>query len=230
MATVLITGGNRGIGLELVRRYLKEGWTVHACCRKPEAAKALQNLARSETRLQIHALDLLDAASIRRLPEALNGAPIDLLINNAGVSGPADQQLFGRMDYEAWLEMLQVNTFGPMKVMEALLDNLLAGSQKHVVSMTSGLASIANQEGYMLAYSSSKTALNAVMKSLSVALKDKGLRVNLLSPGWVRTEMGGTEAPISAEQSASQLYDNIAALGKDDSGLYIGLEGNLLPW
>ena len=98
------------------------------------------------------------------------------------------------------------------------------------MNISSGLASITNAEGQMLAYSVSKAALNAVMKSLSLVLKERGIRVNMLSPGWVRTDMGGTDAPLSAEQSATLLYDNIIALGAEDSGLFIGIEGNLIPW
>lgn len=230
MACVLITGANRGIGLELTERFLEEGWRVLACCRQPEKAKPLQRLRGDGSRLALHALDLLDDASITALARELEDEGIDLLINNAGVIGDPDRQTFGNMDYAAWLELFKVNTLAPMKLVEALIPNLEAGTQKHVVAITSGLASIANHEGQLMAYSCSKAALNSVMKSLSVVLKERGIRVNMLSPGWVRTDMGGADAPLSAQQSATMLYDNIVALGAEDTGLFIGIEGNLIPW
>lgn len=230
MASVLITGANRGIGLELAEQFLKEGWQVLACCRNPDKARTLQRLAENESSLTLLQLDLLSDESIARLKADLRGEPIDLLINNAGIMGDPERQSFDAMDYDGWLQLFKVNTQAPMKITEALLGNLEAGSQKHVVAITSGLSSIASTEGQYIAYSSSKAALNLVMKSLSVILKPRGIRVNLLSPGWVRTDMGGTDAPLSAEQSATLLYDNIVALGAEDTGLFIGIEGNIIPW
>ena len=229
MATVLITGTNRGIGLELVRRYLHEGWQVYACCRNPQTADELRALT-ADNPLSIHALDLLDESSIEVLKQDLQGKPLDLLVNNAGMGGDKNRQSLGNMDYRAWLNMLQVNTLGPLRVMEALLDNLLAGEQKHVVTISSALASIAHQQGYMLAYSSSKTAVNSVMKSLSCVLEDQGVRVNVLSPGWVRTEMGGPEAELTAKQSAGRIYQNIASLDAQDTGLFLDHDGHIIAW
>lgn len=230
MASVLITGANRGIGLELVEQFLKEGWRVLACCRHPAKAKSLQRLGENGGKLSIHQLDLLSDDSIAALKSELRAEAVDLLINNAGVMGDAERQAFGKMDYAGWLRIFEVNTLAPMKLVEALLANLEAGTQKHVITISSGLASIENTEGQYIAYSSSKAAVNMVMKSLSAILKPSGIRVNLLSPGWVRTDMGGTDAPLSAEQSATLLYDNIVALGAEDTGLFIGIEGNLIPW
>src|SRR5690606_62093 len=154
-----------------------------------------QRLRDDGGRLTLHQVDVLDDASIDALRDELEGRAIDLLINNAGILGNSDRQAFGNMDYGGWLDLFKVNTLAPMKIMEALIANLEAGTQKHVVTITSGLASIANNEGEMIAYSSSKAAVNSVMKSLSVVLKPRGIRVNMLSPGWVRTDMGGADAP-----------------------------------
>ena len=230
MPTVLITGANRGIGLELVKRYLQEGWRVYACCRKPDQADDLRMLHSAHPALMIEQLDLSSDASIGALARKLAGEPIDLLINNAGTAADKDRQSFGNMDYAAWEALFRVNTMAPMKLIEALAGNLEAGSQKHVVNISSALASIHNQQGYLMAYACSKTAMNSVMKSLSVVLKERGIRVNMISPGWVRTRMGGPDAELSPEQSATRIYQNIEALHAEDTGLFIGPEGNIIHW
>lgn len=227
MPTALITGTNRGIGLALTREFLAQDWTVYACCRKPETAGDLKALACA--RLTILPLDVDSDDSRAALAQRLTGIPIDLLLNNAGIAGDREHESFGNMNYESWLDVLHTNTLSPMKMTEAMLPNLEAGELKHVASISSQLASIAGQQGYMLPYSVSKTALNAVMKNLAAQLSGR-LRLNLFSPGWVKTDMGGQDAAITPAESATALYRNIMAMSPDDSGRFIGIDGQDTPW
>ena len=227
MATTLITGANRGIGLALTREFLDQGWEVLACCRHPKKASALLSL--DSSRLTLHSLDVDDDSSIATLRQQLGDRSIDLLVNNAGIAGDRDHESFGDMNYESWAEIFRVNTMAPMKLTEALLANLEGSQQKHVANISSGLASITSQQGYMLPYSVSKSALNSVMKNLSAVLNGR-LRINLFSPGWVQSDMGGEEAPLSTAQSAAALYQNITSLGAEDTGRFLDINGQDTPW
>ena len=227
MPTVLITGANRGIGLALSKEFLNHDWQVLACCRQPDQAEALISLACSN--LSIHNLDVGNDCSIEDLAKSLHGTPIDVLLNNAGIAGDEEHNTFGNMNYESWAEVFNINTMAPMKMLEAFIDNVESSEQKHVANISSGLASIAAQEGYMFPYSVSKAALNSTMKSLSVILKDR-VRINLFTPGWVQTDMGGSDAPLQVHQSAELLYKNITGIDPTVTGKFISHEGNEYPW
>jgi NAD(P)-dependent dehydrogenase (short-subunit alcohol dehydrogenase family) len=192
MPTVLITGANRGLGLEFARQYAAEGWQVHAACRSPEVAGDLRQLANTiGDRFRILTINVMDTASVRAAAAALKGQSIDLLLNNAGVGGPSGQRL-GDLDYAAWARVLDANTLGPMRVAEAFLENVAQSRDKRIVTITSGMGSIAdNSSGGRYAYRSSKAAVNSVMKSLAVDLAARGITCIVLNPGWVRTDMGG---------------------------------------
>jgi NAD(P)-dependent dehydrogenase (short-subunit alcohol dehydrogenase family) len=225
--TVLVTGANRGLGLEFVRQYAAEGWRVLAACRDPKGAAALRKIKGD---VAIYRLDVTKPKEIAALARALEGAPIDVLINNAGIN-PSDDDAPGHVDYDAWEETLSVNTIAPFRVTEALLPNLLAGAQKLVVAITSGLGSIeGNTDGGLYGYRSSKAALNMVMRGLAADLRDRGVTVVVLSPGWVRTDMGGRGAPLGVKESIGGMRSVIARLKRSDSGRFFNYEGNRIPW
>jgi NAD(P)-dependent dehydrogenase (short-subunit alcohol dehydrogenase family) len=231
MPTTLVTGANRGLGLEFARQYAAEGWQVIAACRAPQGARELQQLAAaSGGRIRILEMDVTDAASARAAAAGLKGEVIDLLLNNAGVGGPPGQQL-GKLDYAAWARVLDTNTLGPMRVVEAFLENVAKSHLKQVVTITSGMGSIAdNTSGGRYAYRSSKAAVNMVMKSLSVDLAPRGITCVVMNPGWVRTDMGGASGTLSPAESIKAMRSVIAALRPEDSGKFLNYTGKPYPW
>jgi len=227
--TLLITGANRGIGLALTRLYAQEGWQIHACCRHPEQADDLLRLAGDYPGLSLHALDVAESDQIRTLARQLSG-PIDILCNNAGIYGPADTR-FGHTDEQAWLECLRVNCIAPMKMAEAFVEQLASSQRKTLANLTSKMGSMAdNGSGGSYLYRSSKAALNAVMKSAALDLRPRGIKVALLHPGWVKTDMGGPNAEISTAQSASQMRTILEQMRLEDSGTFYDIDGSLIPW
>lgn len=229
--TVLITGANRGIGLELVRQYAEEGNQVIACCRVPAKAEALRRLAAANPgRLDIVALEVTDADQIRQLATRLRGRPIDILLNVAGVIGQ-DDEVFGETDESLWLQAFRINTIAPLKIMEALMDNVAASRRKVVAAMSSKMGSMAdNGSGGYYVYRSSKAALNAVMKSAALDLRSRGISVVILHPGWVKTDMGGPDAEITPQQSVLQLRRILDRVSLRDSGSYFDIDGSIIPW
>lgn len=223
--TVLITGANRGIGLELARQYAADGWRVLACCRTPERAGAMRQMG-----VEIHPLDVTDQASIAALKGALGDTPIDVLLNNAGVGG-GDHQSFGDIDYTAWEQTLITNTFGPYRMIEALVDNLASSEGRMVANVSSCMGSITQYDcGNEYIYRSSKTALNMVTYNLSIDLKARGITVLALHPGWVRTDMGGPDAPVTPTDSARGIRRTIARCEPENSGAFLNYDGAPLPW
>jgi NAD(P)-dependent dehydrogenase (short-subunit alcohol dehydrogenase family) len=231
MPTTLVTGANRGLGLEFARQYAADGWQVFATCRVPKAAKELQQIAaESGGRVRVLEMDVTDAASVRAAAAGLEGEAIDLLLNNAGVGGPPGQQL-GSLDYAAWARVLDTNTLGPMRVAEAFLESVAKSRLKQIVTITSGMGSIAdNTSGGRYAYRSSKAAVNMVMKSLSVDLAPRGITCVVMSPGWVRTDMGGAGGKLAPDESIRAMRSVIAPLGLKDSGRFLSYNGKDFPW
>ena len=226
MSTILITGANRGIGLEFVRQYAAEGWRVHAACRDPDKAAELK-VVKGDVRL--HRLDVTDEGQIDALEAALAGEPIDILINNAGVRGMGDS--FGSTEVAGWLETLRVNAIAPVRVSEGLITNLERGHRKLIVNITSRLGSVAeNSSGGSYAYRSSKAALNMAAKSMSVDLKGRGITVVVFHPGWVQTDMGGSGAPVTPPESVAGMRAKIAKLTAADSGHFFNYTGQPIPW
>lgn len=231
MSTVLITGANRGLGLEFCRQYAEAGWKVLACCRDPGRADALQALSARHPALSLHALDLARFKTIEVLSAELASEPLDILLNNAGVYGASESNRFGALDYDLWTEVFRINTEAPVKMAEAFLPQLERGSRKLIVALTSLMGSIAdNSSGGSIIYRSSKAALNAAMKSLSIDLRPLGIGVLLLHPGWVRTDMGGANAPTLPEESVSGLRRVIEGYTSNDSGKFLNFRGEALPW
>lgn len=232
MATTLITGSNRGIGFEFARQYAQSGWNVIACCRQPENASNLRQLANSFPDLvTIHPLDVADHNQIKNLSNNLRNTSIDLLINNAGIYPPSDDGGFGKIDYEAWHKAFQINTMAPLRMAEAFLAQISNSQLKIIAIITSKMGSIDdNKRGGSYIYRSSKAAVNMVGKSLSVDLKLQGITTVILHPGWVKTDMGGPDALISPEQSVLGMQRILSNLKLSDSGKFFAYDGKIIPW
>ena len=222
--TFLVTGANRGIGLELARQLAARGERVIATARDPEKARELRQL---DTRVE--ALDVADEASVRAFAGRLEGQPVDVLVNNAGV-GVGRGEL-GALDMDELRRCFEVNTLGALRVTQALLENVRAGERKVVANVTSKMGSIAdNTSGGSYAYRASKCALNMVTKSLSVDLARDGVTCVVLHPGWVKTDMGGSSAPLSVEESARGLLEVIDGLTPEKTGEFFDYSGETIPW
>ncbi|SFF27241.1 SDR family oxidoreductase [Nitrosomonas sp. Nm166] len=232
MRTVLITGANRGIGLEFVRQYAMDHWRVFACCRNPAAAEALNQLATQHPdRITIYSLDVVNHQQIEQLSQILSNQAIDLLINNAGVYPPERGDAFGKTDYAAWAYTFEVNTAAPLKMAEAFIQQVSKSELKTIITISSKMGSIAdNRGGGSYIYRSSKSGVNIVMKSLSIDLNPKGIAAVLLHPGWVRTDMGGPNGLISTEQSVTGMRRVISNLKSGDSGKFYAFDGQIVPW
>lgn len=229
--TLLITGANRGIGLQMVKQAVKNGWRVYACCRHPDrAADLIQVASMVPGQVSVHVLDIADTAQIQALAYELRSTPLDWLINNAGVYG-SDHNQFGNTDEADWLETFRINTIGPMKMAECFVENLAAGQDKKLISLSSKMGSMAdNGSGGSYIYRSSKAALNAVMTSLAIDLKPKKITCLIMHPGWVRTDMGGPNGEIDSAESVNNMFELINNASLDDSGSFYDIDGTIIPW
>ena len=220
MPTVFITGANRGIGLAFAQSYAASGWQVLAACRSPDKATALKAVRGD---IAVYALEVTNAGELATLAKTLKNETIDVLINNAGVGGEEST--------EGWLRILHINSIAPIRIAQALLPMVARGERKLVASVTSGMGSIAdNTSGGSYAYRSSKAALNAAMKSLSVDLAKHGVSVIVLNPGWVKTDMGGTGARMTAAESVIRMRKVIDSAGPAQSGKFFNYDGAEYPW
>jgi len=220
MPTLLITGANRGLGLEFVRQYAADGWKVIATVRNPDRA---DDLRRVPGDIRIEQLDVADVDAIRAFASRID-EPIDHLICNAGVMGKSSE-----VDPDSWAYTLRVNVIAPTVLALALVDRVALGGK--VVAITSKLGSIAdNESGGGIIYRSSKAALNAAWRSLAIDWRDRDLAVAMLHPGWVQTDMGGAQAPTPPEESIAGLRRVIAELTREQSGSFLDYQGNEIPW
>lgn len=227
MPSALITGANRGLGLEFARQYAADGWQVYAACRDPNSASGLRRLADSSSggKVRILALDVTQPASVKAAAGELDGQAIELLLNNAGVMG-ARGQTIGNIDYESWAKVLDANTMGPMRVAEAFVDHVARSERKLIVTLTSGMGSLAdNTSGGSVAYRSSKAAVNMVMRSLAIDLAPRGITCVVVNPGWVQTDMGGPNATLTPAESVSRLRRVIDRLGPAQTGKFFNHDG-----
>ncbi|MBM3532466.1 MAG: SDR family oxidoreductase [Alphaproteobacteria bacterium] len=227
MPTAVITGANRGLGLEFARVYLAEGWTVHAGCRHPTKADALRKLKGD---LHIHPLDVDDPKDVKALGKSLGSEPVDLLLNNAGIFGKRDVKL-GQLDYDEFQQVLKTNVVAPMRLAEALADNVAHSRQKKMAFVTSRMGSIGmNSAGGQVAYRTSKSALNMAVSCLALDLKSRGVTCLLVHPGWVKTDMGGPGAAIEIPESIAGMKKVIDKVVPGDTGKFFDYQGQAIPW
>jgi NAD(P)-dependent dehydrogenase (short-subunit alcohol dehydrogenase family) len=252
--TVLITGSNRGIGLEFVRQYAGQGWQVIATCRSPEQAAELQALAKENPGIVVESLDVTKQASIELLQKKYAQQSIDLLINNAALLGPRDAQAFANQDYDLAARQYAVNALGPLRVSSAFVDNVRAAGPGKIVT----LGSAAGSNGYLqppadfYSYRASKAALHFLMHNLSLELAGEGIVVGLINPGMVDTrglaEIGPND-PVPDDyaqivkliragvieltpppEAVAAMIELIAGLTPEHSGVFLNIDGQVLPW
>jgi NAD(P)-dependent dehydrogenase (short-subunit alcohol dehydrogenase family) len=236
MATILVTGANRGIGLELVRQYANEGGRVIACCREPDEAADLHQLAEDYSSISIERMDVTNHESIEDLSDQYRSITIDILINNAGVIGPhplidnLPRQHFGTIDYDVWAEVMEINTFAPVKVAEAFLKQVAASRQKKIITLSSSVGSITESNIPAIAYASSKAAVNKAMSLVADKVREQGVIVTVICPGHVKTRLAMGGGDISVEESVAGMRDLFAKLSMADSGTFKRYYGELISW
>jgi NAD(P)-dependent dehydrogenase (short-subunit alcohol dehydrogenase family) len=237
--TVLITGANRGIGYELARQYAERGWTVIATARKPKESADLQKLAATWDNVRIEKLDVTSDRSVRALAARYKGVPIDVLINNAGILGDVNAQKYGTYDFDVYDEVSEVNLKGPLRMVEAFMDNVAASRQKKIMNMSSAVGSIEMTFGGQVYYRSSKAALNMAMRTLSKEVKRdpdpnrKALIFGMINPGIVDTGFAkNVPVPmITARESAEKVIAVIESYTPAMSGTFLDYnKGTKLPW
>jgi NAD(P)-dependent dehydrogenase (short-subunit alcohol dehydrogenase family) len=236
--TVRVTGASRGIGYEIARQYADRGYRVIATARKPKDADDLQALARRYPAVTVEKLDVTEGSQVKALATKYRGVPIDILVNNAGILGGNERQKFGTLDYEALEDVMETNVEGPIRMVEAFVDNVAASDQKKLMNISSFVGSIERTFGGQIFYRASKAALNMSMRTLSMEFKRakepgrKELIVGLIDPGVVDTEFG-PKPPIpliSAAESAAGVIAVIDAYDLKKSGRFFGYKGNEIPW
>ena len=220
MSTILITGAGRGLGLELARQYAQDRWRVIGTVRDGDLEKI---------GAESFKVDVTDFGEVRQLGAKLKGEPLDILFCNAGIIGKRGMAL-GSFDYADWEKILRVNLLGAAAVIEALVDNVAASERKTIAVMSSRLGSISETSGMTLPYSTSKAALNLLAKALAETLRPRGIVVAALSPGWVKTDMGGQGATFTPEVSVRGLRKVLGGLRREDSGKFFSHDGSQIPW
>jgi NAD(P)-dependent dehydrogenase (short-subunit alcohol dehydrogenase family) len=226
MPTILITGANRGIGLELTKQYAADGWSIIATARDAKNADGLKALKGD---IRIEALEVTDEKQVKALAKALEGTAIDVLLNNAGML--TGYETFGQTDTASWLKTLHVNSVAPLQLAEAFVEHVARSKEKKIASITSGMGSIgSNASTGAYAYRSSKAALNMAMATAANELRSKGVVVAVISPGWVKTDMGGANATLDVKDSAAGIRKVIAKMNIGLSGHFFNYSGEEIPW
>lgn len=229
--TILITGANRGLGLEFTRQLSLQDVQIIACCREPEQAKELIQLAKNNNHISIHQLDVTNDEAIQSLAQELGDRPLDWIIHNAGISGEKGVTT-GNIDRKNFLHVMNVNCLSPLKISDILLKNVSKSQDKLIVCISSKMGSIAdNSSGRSYAYRSSKAALNCAMRSFALDVQPLGINVILLHPGWVKTAMGGPDALTDAKTSITSMLEQIEKRKKEShaQALY-AFDGQKIDW
>jgi NAD(P)-dependent dehydrogenase (short-subunit alcohol dehydrogenase family) len=233
MSTILITGANRGLGLEFARQCAADGWEVIATARNPAKSEELQKLAKKDG-VSAQALDVSSGESVKALAKALSGKPIDLLVLNSAIY-TRDGNEIGKINYEGWRESFETNVLGAVRVAEALIENVAASKRKQIAAISTGMASLGELEktigfGAAYQYRTSKAALNMAMSILAKDLKPRGISVLIFSPGWVQTDMGGANAALTPEQSIAGMRQVLEGNPMQLTGKFLSYDGSTWPW
>lgn len=227
MPSVVITGANRGIGLEFVKQFARDGWTVHASCRNPQDAGELNAV---EGNVTVYKVDVTEPTDLAAFAAEVS-RPVDILIANAGVMGPrGDGQELGTLDYEGWEETFRVNTMAPLRTIEKFLPHVEAADGGRIVAITSKMGSIGDSSSGRIVYRSTKCALNMSMNMVAAACAPMGIAVATLHPGWVRTDMGGPNGLIDTETSVAGLRKVIDGLKPQETAPFVDYAGKSIPW
>ena len=226
MTRIVITGANRGIGLEFVKQYAQEGAEIYALCRSPEEAAELKSI---QGDIHIHKVDVTHESECQRFADELGDKSIDILINNAGVYG-GDRQSLSNLDFDKFHATLETNLFGPLYMTTALYKNVKDSGNGKIITISSKMGSIGDSSGGMAIYRTSKTAINMAMHALSSEAANDNIIFLNLHPGWVQTDMGGEQAPTTPPESVEGLRKVIAHAGMEQSGHFYDFQGNELPW
>ena len=236
MATVFITGTNKGLGYGFVRQYLKLGYKVIATCRNIAYADNLNNLSSIfSDKLKLVEMDLNDIDSVKNLSKTLKNDVIDIFISNAatnlGYISNKEKNIFGAIDEKIWMEVLKLNCVMPLMIAQQLKKNILDGVEKKIIFISAKTASIEdNSSGGMYMNRSTRTALNQVVKSLSIDLEKDHVKVLAMSPGWVKTDSGGKGALIDVKTSVDGMINVISKLSCESSGSFMDYQGEIIPW
>lgn len=226
MPSVLITGANRGLGLEFARQYADAGWRVLATARA--ASPQLRELVERSASVAFHELELTEEQSVQRLASAID-EPIDLLLNNAGTMGPASQSL-GKVDGAGMMETFRVNTVAPLLLANAFVEQVARSERKLMIAISSGMGSIDDTSGGYYAYRASKAALNMTFRNLALDLRRRGIIAAVINPGWVQTDMGGRNAPTPVHESIAKMRAVFERVTSADSGTFLDYKGGTLTW
>jgi NAD(P)-dependent dehydrogenase (short-subunit alcohol dehydrogenase family) len=232
MPTILITGANRGLGLEFARQYAADGWNVIATARNPVSSDGLKELDRKK--VSVKALDVASEESTRHLAKELQRVPIDILVLNSAIF-TRDGNKLGELNYDGWRESFETNVLGAVRVAEALIENVAASEKKQIVAISSGMGSVQDLGktigfGAAYQYRTSKTALNMAMSLLAKDVEPRGIHVVILSPGWVQTDMGGANAVLTAEQSITGMRQVLSRNPKELAGKFLSYDGTTWAW
>jgi len=234
MSTVLITGANRGLGLEFARQYSEEGWDVIATARNPKQSEELQRLAKGKS-VSLQTLDVASDDSVKHLAEVLKGRPVDLLILNSAIF-TRDGNKLGELNFAGWRESFETNVLGAVRVSEALIENVAASKRKQIVAISTGMGSLQTLGatigfGPAYQYRSSKAALNMAMSILAKDVEPQGISVLIFSPGWVQTDMGGPNAALTPEQSIAGMRKVLDGTPPMElTGKFLSYDGSTWPW
>lgn len=236
-STIMITGTNRGIGLEMAKQYAAAGWDVIATARNPDTATELQALAKANKKITVEKLDVTDVKAIETLAAKYKGKPIDVLVNNAGTLGDVAKQTVGTLDQAEFLAVLNANTFGALKVSEVFKPNIAASKMKKVFAMTSGLGSseLTARRGGFYGYRASKAALNIGFRALGADWKGEGIMVGIIAPGMVETDLlaaSGYRGPgaIKTDVSVAGMMKVIDAMTLESNSKALNYDGQPIPW
>ena len=228
MTTILVTGSNKGVGLEITKALSRRGDTLIACCRRPAEAHALLEL---EGDIKVEEVAIGEDKSVLDLAKRLKGKAIDVLINNAGTMGPdPERQSTLDMDFQGWADAFNINSMGPVRMMQAVMPNLCLAASPKIMTVTSQMGALSFDMTATNAYGASKAAVNKFMRLASIDLKPKGIAVGLVHPGWVRTDMGGPNADLSAEESAKGCIEVIDALNIENTGGFWKWNSEIHEW